>query len=184
MKRSSLRNNHVVALAAIVIGYPVLWELFWAFDVFDFLWPDFTYNVFWENETTAFIRACNRGFQCEVASAAYHFVPLVIVARGVRRLFDGKPYASAVHPRTLKSVHFIVCFVLIWGVWRYVVGPFFNLLTDYSEGSISLSERWRYLPGLVVVEYLAEFVAACIATRHAIRVREYREEAPEPDADG
>ena len=183
MERFSLRNNHVVALAAIVIGYPVLVELFLVFGVFEFLGPEYTYNPFWENEKAAFIKACNRGFQCEFAIAAFNFVPLVIVARGVRRLFDGEPYASTVHPRTLKSVHFIVCFILIWGGWRYVVGPFFGLFTD-PEGLFSPSERWRYLPGVVVVEYLAEFVAACIATRHAIRIREYREEAPEPDADG
>ena len=180
MERSSLHKNHVVALVAIVIGYPVLVELFYTFRVFSFLWPEVIIGeALWHGEQAAFIRACKRSFQCEVAIAAYEFVPLLIVAGGVRSLFDGEPYASAVHPRILKSVHFIVCLVLVLGVSRYVVSPFFELLIDWD---VSLSDEG--LTSAVVVDYLAKFVAAYIATRHAIRIREYREEAPEPDADG
>ena len=89
----------------------------------------------------------------------------------VTRLFDGPAFASAVHPRKSRFVHFVGCLVLVVLCGYYVVGPLFDLLND-STALFDYAERWQYFPGVALAQHVGYFVAACLASRHSIRMRE------------
>ena len=175
MKKSSLHSGHVMAGAAYIVGYHVLRELLLAFGVFDFMLPEtgieFGFTWMFVNERTAAINAC-RGGACTAYAFAHYFVPLAIVwGTVVPRLFDEPVFASAVHPRKSRFVHFVGCLVLGVLCAYYVVGPLFGLLTDNS-GLFDYAERWEYFPGVALAQHLGYFGAACLASRHSIRMRD------------
>lgn len=178
MTTSSVHPAHIIAAAAYIVGYPVLQQLFIQLEVFDFIIPD--YSLFdlmgvrtprgLSLEQTLAVATCRAGPHCAVAGFAVYFVPLAIVWGGVPKLFDGPTFASATHPAAPKFVHFAMCLVLVWVVDRYVVIPLLG-----SGGAFDYGERWRYLPMLAFQLHLGYFVAACLATRHSIRVRDWRD---------
>ena len=109
---------------------------------------------------------------CSAYAFANYLVPLAIVwGTVVPRLFDEPVFASAVHPRKSRFVHLVGCLVLVVLCAYYVVGPLFGLLTDNS-GLFDYAERWEYFPGVALAQHLGYFGAACLASRHSIRMRD------------
>ena len=174
MKKSSLHSGHVMACGAYLVGYDVLKELFFAFGVFEFMLPEmgieFGFTRMFVNERTAAINAC-RGGACSAYAFANYLVPLAIVWGLVPRLFDGPVFASAVHPRKSRFVHLVGCLVLVVLCAYYVVGPLFGLWND-NTALFDYAERWEYFPGVALAQHLGYFGAACLASRHTIRMRE------------
>lgn len=178
MTKSSVQSGHVVAAAAYIVGYPVLMEPFFAFGVFEFLLPvvgiEYGLALLFDNDRTATIKACGGG-ACVPYAFAHFFVPLAIVWWAViPRLFDEPPFATAVHPRTSRFLHLTGCLVLVPLCAYYVVAPLAGLFADNS-GLFDYGESWEYMPGVALAEHLSYFVAACLATRHSIRIREWHD---------
>ena len=70
-------------------------------------------------------------------------------------------------------MHLVGCLALVPLCAYYVVGPLFGLFSDDS-GLFDYGERWQYLPGVALAKHLGYFVAACLATRHSIRIRTWQ----------
>ena len=87
---------------------------------------------------------------------------------------DRAAFASAAHPRLPKFVHFVMYLVLVPIVDYYVVSPLFGLFFADS-GGVGYINRWAYLPQVAFLESLGYFVAACLVTRHSIRIRASRD---------
>ena len=178
-------DKHITACAAYIVGYPALVWLLHEFGVFDFIMPDYTlFDLMGVRtppglsfEETGAVAYCIRaGPLCYGYGFASEFVPLTIVWGFVTgKIFNDRPaFASAAHPGPPKFVHFVVWLALVPVVILYVVFPFLNLFSDLGSG-FSYTERWAYLPQLAFPETLAYFVAACLVTRHSIRIRVARD---------
>ena len=188
MKASGIPRSHIIACAAYIIALPVLQAALAGIGVFNFILDTIDlseYSVldFWvlsqrlpnglRTDQKAFLNICHVGAPaCGMRTFAIEFTGLAIVAAWVvPKLFDGPTFAAPVHPRTSKPVHFAACLALVVIGDRYVVWPVYDLLFDTSSTGLSYDENWRYLPGSTFAWHLSYFVAACLATRHSIRIR-------------
>ena len=189
---SSVRNvttyysdKHISACVAYVVGYPALVALVNTLGVFEFILPDYTFFQLMtvpvprglSSEDSLAVAYCIRaGPYCLVYSFAIFLVPLAVVWGFVTgKIFkDRAAFASAAHPRPPKFVHFMVYLVLVPVVAYYVVSPLLGLFFDDS-GGFGYINKWTYLPQLAFPENLGYFVAACLVTRHSIRIRASRD---------
>ena len=67
-------------------------------------------------------------------------------------------------------MYFVVCLVLVPVVDYHVVSRLFGLFFD-DAGVFSYLERWAYVPQIAFPQQLGWFIAACLVTRHSIRIR-------------
>ena len=183
---SSVRSDHVRACAAYIIGWPILWVMITAVGFFDFIYNSIDlsdYSIFdhWvlsarlpdglSHDLKVFLNACHVGTPaCAVGKFAEIFTALAIVGMGVvPKLIEGPTFAAPVHRRSSRFLHFVLCLALVVIVGRYVVGPLQSLV--FGSSGLSYGEKWKFLPGSMLAWHLGEFVAACLATRHSIRIR-------------
>ena len=187
---SSVRSDHVLACAAYIIGWPILEMMISGFGFYDFIYNSIDLTVFdhfvlsqrlpdgLSHDQKVSLNTCHVGTPaCAVGTFAVTFTALAIVGMGVvPKLVEGPTFAAPVH-RSSKFLHFVVCLALVVIASRYVLWPLHSLVFGGSTG-LSYGEKWEFLPLSMFVGHLGEFVAACLATRHSIRIRGGR--APSP----
>ena len=178
-------DKHISACVAYVVGYPALAALLHHLGVFDFILPDYTYFQLMtvpvprglSSEESLAVAYCIRaGAYCLAYSFATYFVPLALVWGFVTgKIFnDRAAFASAAHPSPPRFVHFVVYLVLVPVLLYYVVSPLVGLFFDDS-GGFGYIDRWKYLPQVAFLENLGYLAAACLVTRHSIRIRASRD---------
>ena len=190
---SSVRSDHVLACAAYVVGWPILEMMISGFGFYNFIYnsglsgysmiehlvlsqrlPD---RLSYDQEV--YLTVCYLTSACAVGTFAVTFTALAIVGMAVvPKLVEGPTFAAPVHRRSSKFLHFVVCLALVVIASRYVLWPLNSLVFGGSMG-LSYGEKWEFLPLSMFVGHLGEFVAACLATRHSIRIRGGRQ-APSP----
>ena len=178
-------DRHMTACAAYIVGYPVLVRLADKLGVFDFILPDYTLFDLWSVRTPPGLSLEQTAMVAYLLWASPYslvhiyltvFVPLALVWGFVTgKIFNDRPaFASAAHPRPPKFVHFVVCLVLVPVVDYHVVDRLLDLFTD-SSSVFTYLEGWAYVPQVAFPQHLGWFVAACLVTRHSMRIRASRD---------
>ena len=166
----SLRPEHVVAAAAYVVGYPVLLQIVFHLEVFDFLLPVHTVGELmamripippgFDWEQTVGYALCVASPMCEVTAAAYAFLPLAVVSGALRSRVP-RPSAAPGESMELPFIlTLLACLVLVTG---------FNLLLPPlvpTGGVFTYGERWAHLPVVSVIQHIGYALAAYLAARH------------------
>ena len=185
---SSVRSDHVLACAAYVVGWPVIEVIITSFGLYDFIVASYDLSGYTmidhlvlsqrlpdrlSYDQELILNVCHLSPVCAVSTLAQTFTALAIVGMGVvPKLIDGATFAAPVQgpSKFLHFLHFVACLALVVFVGRYIVWP---LLSVVFGGGIELSygEKWKFVPLSMLVGHLGEFVAACLATRHSIRIR-------------
>lgn len=191
MTPSAVRSEHIIACAAYIVALPVLEVVIGKIGIFDFIFNSidisgYTIFDFWTlrqrlpdgltNDQIAFLNLCHVGAPaCAVGTFAEAFTALAIVWRVVPLLIEGPTFAAAAHPRASRFVNFVTCLALVVIVGRYVVSNLHDLIFHASDTGLTYVQKWQHLPGATFAWHLSELVAACLATRHSIRIREWRD---------
>ena len=69
-----------------------------------------------------------------------------------------------------RAIHFAGCLALETPRAYYVVAPLFGLVND-NTSPFDYAEMREYFPGATLAQHLGYIGAACLATRHSLRMR-------------
>ena len=168
----SLRPQYLIAIAAYLVGYPLLIHLAANLGTFDALWPERTLFELADIPTPrgltleqAFAYAtCVSSAQCELMVAAYVFVPLAIVSSAVRGLVAQAGGVGPARPQPAFLFCLLSCLVLVPVSHVLLLGPLVGV-----DGLFTYADRWTHLPMVNLIQHAGFAIAAWFAAHHCVR---------------